>query len=212
MQFNRHLNLEGKHALLSASSWRWINDDEETLRKRICGQYSQMLGTLLHEIACKHIRYRVKLNKYDKKNIILELLANGIPDMVINTLDFDSMFENLMIYVNDGIGFKMEPEVVLSYSDNCFGTTDAIKFSESDYFLRIHDYKSGTTPAHMEQLMIYAALFCLEYRIKPSAIQSELRIYQNNEIIYHNPTTDELLPIMDSIVSTDKFITKMKEV
>ena len=30
--------------------------------------------------------------------------------------------------------------------------------------LRIHDYKSGITPAKMDQLMIYAALFCLEYK------------------------------------------------
>jgi hypothetical protein len=212
MQFNRHPNLEGRHALLSASSWRWINDDEESLVKRICGQYAQAMGTLLHEIARKHIKYRTKLNKYDKKNIILELLANGIPDIVISTVDFDSIFENFMTYVNDGIGFKMEPEVVLSYSDNFFGTADTIKYSEEERFLRIHDYKSGTTPAHMEQLMIYAALFCLEYRIKPSAIGIELRIYQNNEIIYHNPTVDELLPIMDKIVTTDKFMNQIKEV
>lgn len=212
MQFNRHPNLEGRHAILSASSWRWINDDEETLIKRLCSQYAQTLGTLLHAIAYKHIKFRTKLNKYDKKNVILELLSQGIPDMVISNLDFDSMFDNLMTYVNDGVGFKMEPEVVLSYSDNFFGTTDAIKFSEAEHFLRIHDYKSGTTPAHMEQLLIYAALFCLEYRVKPSTIDTELRIYQNNEIIYHNPAVDEILPIMDSIVTKDKFIDKMKEV
>lgn len=212
MQFNRHPNLEGRHAILSASSWRWINDDEESLIKRLCSQYAQTIGTLLHSIAYKHIKFRTKLNKYDKKNVILELLSEGIPDMVISNLDFDSMFDNLMTYVNDGVGFKMEPEVVLSYSDNFFGTTDAIKFSEAERFLRIHDYKSGTTPAHMEQLLIYAALFCLEYRIKPATIDTELRIYQNNEIIYHNPTVDEIVPIMDSIVTKDKFIDKMKEV
>ena len=171
-----------------------------------------MLGTLLHEIACKHIKFRTKMNKYDKKNVILELMANGIPEMVIHSLDFDSMFENLMNYVNDGVGFKMEPEVVLCYSDNFFGTADTIKYSESEHFLRIHDYKSGTTPAHMEQLLIYAALFCLEYRIKPSTIDIELRIYQGNEIIFHNPAVDEILPIMDKIVANDKFMNKMKEV
>lgn len=211
MQFNKHPYLEGKHALLSASSWRWINDDEESLAKRICSQYSQTMGTLLHEIACKHIRYRTKMNKYDKKNIILELLSNGIPGMVISTVDFDSIFENLMTYVNDGVGFKMEPEVVLSYSENMFGTADAIKFSEEEHFLRIHDYKSGTTPAHMEQLMIYAALFCLEYRVKPSTIDIELRLYQNNEVIVHNPSTDEILQIIDKIIATDKFMTNIKE-
>ena len=116
-----------------------------------------------------------------------------------------------MTYTNDAIGFKMEPEVVLRYSNNFFGTTDAIHFNEKERFLRIHDYKSGVLPAHMEQLMIYAALFCLEYRIKPGEIDTELRIYQNNEIVYHNPGADEIVPIIDKIVTFDNFITKMKE-
>ena len=211
MTLNKHFDLEGKHAMLSASSWRWINDDTESLTKRICSQYSQSMGTLLHDIAYKHIKYRMKMNKYDKKNVMLELLSKGIPGLVIDTIDFDGMFDNLMTYINDGIGFKMEPEVVLRYSNNFFGTTDAINYSEKEKFLRIHDYKSGVLPAHMEQLMIYAALFCLEYRIKPSTIQIELRIYQNNEIVYHNPSADEIVPIMDKIVTFDNFLTKMKE-
>ena len=211
MTLNKHFDLEGKHAMLSASSWRWINDDTESLTKRICSQYSQSMGTLLHDIAYKHIKYRMKMNKYDKKNVMLELLSKGIPGLVIDTIDFDGMFDNLMTYINDGIGFKMEPEVVLRYSNNFFGTTDAINYSEKEKFLRIHDYKSGVLPAHMEQLMIYAALFCLEYRIKPSTIQIELRIYQNNEIVYHNPGADEIVPIMDKIVTFDNFLTKMKE-
>lgn len=211
MTLNKHFELEGKHAMLSASSWRWINDDTESLTKRICSQYSQSMGTLLHEIAYKHIKYRMKLNKYDKKNVMLELLSKGIPGLVIDTLDFDAIFDNLMNYINDAIGFKMEPEVVLRYSNNFFGTTDAIHFNEKEKFLRIHDYKSGVLPAHMEQLMIYAALFCLEYRIKPGEIDTELRIYQNNEIVYHNPGADEIVPICDKIVTFDNFITKMKE-
>lgn len=211
MTLNKHFDLEGKHAMLSASSWRWINDDIESLTKRICSQYSQLMGTLLHEIAYKHIKYRMKMNRYDKKNVMLELLSKGIPGLVIDTLDFDVIFDNLMTYINDAIGFKMEPEVVLRYSNNFFGTTDAINFNEKERFLRIHDYKSGVLPAHMEQLMIYAALFCLEYRIKPGEIDTELRIYQNNEIVFHNPGADEIAPICDKIVTFDNFITKMKE-
>ena len=66
-------------------------------------------------------------------------------------------------------------------------------------------------PAHMEQLMIYAALFCLEYKIKPAEIGIELRLYQNNEILYHNPTVEEIVPIIDKIVTFDKIINKIKE-
>lgn len=211
MNFNRHYQLEGKHAILSASSWRWLNDDEDAIVKRLCSQYAQVIGTILHDIACKHIRYRIKFNKYDKKNVMLELLANGVPGVVIDAMNFDKVFENLMTYVNDGVGFKMHPEVVLCYSDNFFGTADAISFNENERFLRIHDYKSGAIPAHIEQLKIYAALFCLEYRFKPTEIDSELRIYQNNEVLYHNPEPDEILEVADKIVDLDKFLNQIRQ-
>jgi hypothetical protein len=207
MNFNKHFQLEGKHALLSASSWRWLYDDEESLIKRIRSQYSTDIGTILHNVAYKHIKYQIKMNKYDKKNVMLELLSNGIPGYVVDALDFDSMYENLMTYVNDCVGFRMKPEVVLYYSNNFFGTADAIKFDEKEKFLRIHDYKSGVTPAHMEQLLIYAALFCLEYRIKPSEIEVELRIYQNNQIVVHNPAPDEITNVMRTIEKREKFLT-----
>lgn len=68
--------------------------------------------------------------------------------------------KTLNAYVNDAIGYKMIPEQILFYSDNCFGTADAIVFRNG--LLRIHDLKTGVIPAHMEQLEVYAALFCLE--------------------------------------------------
>lgn len=113
------------------------------------------------------------------------------------------------MYVNDAIGYKMIPEQVLYYSDNCFGTADSIIFR--DHLLRIHDLKTGSTPAHMEQLMIYAALFCLEYKYKPADIGMELRIYQNNEITVYEPTVEDILPIMDTIITFDRIINKIKE-
>ena len=211
MNFNRHLDKEGKHAIFSASSWRWLNDDQDGLIKRMCAQYAQTIGTILHALAYRHIKYLIKLNKYDKKNVMLELLSNGIPGVVIDAIDFDSMYENLMAYVNDCIGFRMHPEVVLYYSDNFFGTTDAISYNENTRVLRIHDYKSGVLPAHMEQLKIYAALFCLEYRIKPFEIaETELRIYQKCEVLYDNPSPDEIKAIAEKIVSLDKFLNQLR--
>ena len=56
--------------------------------------------------------------------------------------------------------------------------------------------------------MVYTALFCLEYKIKPVGLNAELRIYQSNEIIYHNPTVDEIVPIIDKIITFDKIINK----
>ena len=117
--------------------------------------------------------------------------------------------KTLNMYVNDAIGFKMRPEQVLYYSDNCFGTADAISFRGD--ILRIHDLKTGVTPAHMNQLLIYSALFCLEYAIKPSEIETELRIYQNNEIVFMKPTIEDIAPIMDKIITFDKVINKINQ-
>ena len=103
----------------------------------------------------------------------------------------------------------MIPEQVLYYSDNAFGTADAIVFR--DNFLRIHDLKTGITPAHIEQLEVYAALFCLEYDIKPGEIEMELRIYQNDEVLFANPTAEDIVPIMDKIIRFDRIIQEVKE-
>ena len=71
--------------------------------------------------------------------------------------------------------------------------------------------KTGVIPAHMEQLIIYAALFCLEYHIKPGEIETELRIYQNNDVQIANPTAEDILPVMDRIIKADGIIKKIKE-
>ena len=182
MNFNEHGQLKGCHAFLSASKYHWVNYDEE----KLAATYSKFLavqkGTKLHDFAAQCIELGQKLPKSKK---------------------------TLNMYVNDAIGFRMTPEQVLYYSDNCFGTADAISFR--DGLLRIHDLKTGVTPAHMEQLMIYAALFCLEYRMKPAEIGIELRLYQSDEILIHEPEVDEIVPIMDKIISFDKLIQRIKD-
>lgn len=181
MNFKKHSSLEGKHAFLGASKYHWINYDDDKLIESYSKFQATLNGTILHDFACQCITLGQKLPKSQK---------------------------TLNMYVNDAIGFKMKPEQVLYYSDNCFGTADAIVFRNN--LLRIHDLKTGVTRAHMEQLEIYAALFCLEYNKKPSDIDMELRIYQNNEIIVHNPTVEDILPIMDKIITFDKLIDRMK--
>ncbi len=102
----------------------------------------------------------------------------------------------------------MTPEQVLYFSENSFGTADAISFRNN--LLRIHDLKTGVTPAHMEQLEIYAALFCLEYAIKPSEIEMELRIYQLDDVLIFQPTVEDIAPIMDKIRTFDKILKRIK--
>jgi hypothetical protein len=182
MNFNKHSNLNGKHAFLGASKYHWINYDEEKLAESYFRFQAVQRGTVLHNFAAQAIELGQKLPKSKK---------------------------TLNMYVNDAIGYKMTPEQILYYSDNCFGTADSISFRNG--LLRIHDLKTGVTPAHIEQLMIYASLFCLEYRMRPGDIDIELRIYQSDEILYHNPSADEIGPIIDKIVSFDKLLNKIKE-
>lgn len=181
MNFNKHSNFEGQHAFLSASKYHWINYSEEKVAEAYSRSVAIQKGTELHAFAAQCIKLGQKLPKSQK---------------------------TLNMYVNDAIGFKMTPEQILFYSENCFGTADAITFRNG--LLRIHDLKTGLISAHMEQLEIYAALFCLEYKMKPAEIEIELRIYQNNEILYSNPTTDDIVPIMDKIITFDKIINKIK--
>lgn len=181
MNFLTHSNLKGCHAFLSASKYSWLNYDDEKMIDAYRKHLAALKGTELHDFAATCIKLGQKLPNSRK---------------------------TLNMYVNDAIGFKMEPEQVLYYSDNCFGTADSICFRNN--LLRIHDYKSGENPAKMEQLLIYAALFCLEYRVKPSEIDFELRIYQNDDIDIWNPTVDDVVPVMDKIISFDKLINNIK--
>ena len=114
------------------------------------------------------------------------------------------------MYVNDALKFKLTPEQPLYYSRNCFGTADGISFDEQKRFLRIHDLKTGASPTHMEQLQIYAALFCLEYHVKPGTFDSELRIYQNDAIQIYVPESTDIAKIMDTIIRFDDRIEKLK--
>ena len=122
--------------------------------------------------------------------------------------DRDFICPNLVSYVNDAIGYRMDAEKILYFSENAYGTADAICFRNN--CLRVHDYKSGKGTVKMDQLYIYVALFCLEYNIKPGEIEIETRLYHANEILIDNPTAEDILPIMDLIVMNDKFLSKIR--
>ena len=206
MNFNQHSDLEGLHAFLGASKFSWLNYDQDKLELAYRRQYANVIGTVLHDLAHRCIKNKVKLSKGDRHLVTLTLLENGVPQGLINAND---ILETLVPFVNDALGFRMESEQILYYTENAFGTADVISFK--DNFLRIHDYKSGITPVHMEQLRIYAALFCLEYLVKPENIKIELRIYQKGEILYEEPDPKDIRAIMNKIVDSDRFLRKIKE-
>ena len=182
MKFNEHYNLAGSHAFLGASNPAWTNYDEDKLVERYMSSQAAVRGTRLHALACELITMDVKLPRNN---------------------------QTLSAYVNDAIGYKMQPEQILFYSQNCYGTVDAISFRGNK--LRIHDLKTGVVPGKMRQLEVYAALFCLEYKFKPHALDIELRIYQTDEIFVHVPDADDIIQIMEQIKRCDKIIESMKE-
>lgn len=197
------------HALLGGSKYAWVNYTEEQLYNYVVSTYATTIGTLVHELAAKLIKNKLKITKSEaKKMIMLHLLENGIPRSVI---DVERYSENFTAYVNDAIGFDMRPEQKLVYSEYAWGTADAISFNEKKGMLRIHDYKNGVTQPSLHQLENYAAFFCLEYHIQPKDISTELRIYWQNQIITGLPTAADIVPIMDETITKSQFIKIMKE-
>ena len=182
MNFNKHSNLEGQHAFLGASNYHWINYSDKKLAETYMKSLATQKGTVLHGFAAQCIRLNQKLPKSQK---------------------------TMNMYVNDAIGFKMAPEQVVYYSNNCFGTADAISCRNG--MLRIHDLKTGAIPGKIEQLMIYDALFCLEYNIDPSDIGHTLRIYQFDDFSEVTPEPGRISEIMDQIVRFNELLLLREE-
>ena len=151
MRWNKHSELEGRHAFLSASNYHWVGYSEEKLINVYQNQQAKILGTKLHAFA------------HDAIVLRRMLYEDGT---------------TLSMFVNDCIVDQRSSEVLLYFSDNAFGTADGIGFENG--VLRIYDLKTGKTPASMKQLEVYASLFCLEYNVNPTDIDILLRIYPSS--------------------------------
>lgn len=182
MRFNTHSAIAGQHAFLSPSTYHWIRYSDQKLRARWTARQASARGTSLHDLAHNAIRLGVELSRGDR---------------------------TLAAYVSDGIKYKMTVEQPLFYSDNCFGTPDTICFRRR--VLRIHDLKTGLARASMDQLRVYAAIFCLEYAVSPFDIKIELRIYQNGEVHTEQVDPEEISAIMETIIWADMEIERFKE-
>ena len=181
MRFNQHSGLQGKHAFLSPSSYHWLNYNEQKLEARYASYQSARRGTDLHALAHEAIRLGIRLSR---------------------------AHEALSTYVKDALGYKMQCEQSLFYSDNCFGTADTISFRRGQ--LRIHDLKTGIVATSFQQLKVYAAIFCLEYCVDPCSIEIELRIYQRDEVRVDTPFGEEIIEVMDKIVLFDQQVEQLK--
>jgi hypothetical protein len=180
MRFNKHLNLHGEHAFLSPSSYHWINYTPNRLAERWTTAQAAAWGMAQHEYAQGEIQA-------------------GRESEHIGTLG---------MYINDCIHHKMVCEQILYYSENCFGTTDAISFRYKT--LRIFDLKTGVIKGSVHQLEVYAALFCLEYEVDPRDINIELRIYQDEDVVIYDADPEDIIFIMQKIQEFDRQINQLR--
>lgn len=179
--FNEHEKLEGTHAPFGASNYHWINYTPDKLVKVVKNMSAARRGTELHDLAHRLIKHGIRLPDERK---------------------------TLNLYVNSSIHYGLKSEQVLYYSDNFFGTADAIGLD--DVILRISDLKTGVTPASIHQLEIYAAFWCLEYDVNPFDITFELRIFQNDDVQVFLGDPAAVNKIMTTIVEFDRIITLTK--
>lgn len=189
MIWNDHSKLKGKHAILSPSSNAWIRYSDEELKLFKSKEEAKIRGTALHN--------------YAQQAIILQ------------RRQFSLVRDTVAMYINDCIDNDMQAEVQLYYSDNCFGTADAISYENG--FLKIFDLKTGDSveyfrwnpdiqgwDVHYDQLLIYAALFCLEYKVRPNELKGcELRVYQSDNCVPYTPTVQELDWYISQIINAN---------
>lgn len=180
----RSTRIIGQHAFLSPSNYHWLNYDTEKLRQVYFQKQQAALGDKYHAYAQQAIE--LKLQQPD----------NGT---------------TISMYINDAIGFRMEPEVPLYYSDDCFGTADAVGFYPEHGLLRISDLKTGITPTSMTQLKIYAALFCYEWNCNPLDLHFILAIYQNDAVLVEEPDPAEILQVMSQVKAQADYIAYLRE-
>lgn len=177
-----HFELSNRHAFMAPSKKAWLNYNPDRIREVWINDKAKEEGTRLHAYASEAIMLKQKQAR--SKRAVAQ-------------------------FINDAIGFGMDSEITLAYSLNCFGTCDAILFK--DGLLRIHDLKTGKGKVYFDQLVIYAALFCLEYHADPEQMDFELRIYQGMEVMVYEPTAEEIIRTMDHIQVMDNVVNNVAD-
>ena len=118
MEWIPHWNLQGKHAFLSPSGYSWLGYDEDKMARSYENKQNTARGTALHELASQ---------------------------LIISKTELAPKKKALNLFVNDCIRDNMSSEILLYYSDHCFGTADGIKWDSDNNELRIYDLKTGVS-------------------------------------------------------------------
>lgn len=214
MNLNNHSRLRGRHALFSPSQPAFFSMTPDEFRDSLARKMRASLGTEIHGWAFSKISRRHKVTSVrEAAKSIDEYIFNKYYNEQYDSISVDGrrllkslnllppeVFETAKSYVNDAIGFRMKPEVVVEAipgAERFFGTIDAVIFS--DKILRIHDLKTGSSTPKIDQLLGYDVYYCMEYDIDPYEIEHELRIYWNNDVLIATPTGDDIKPLMEKI-------------
>lgn len=225
MQWRDHSKLKGKHALFSPSQPGYLKLSEEEFKSRLVSKEKAGLGTEIHDWCFTRITRRHKISSIKELvKSIDEFIFNKyyLPEYGIITLEGRRLlsalpyvgtetFNTIKSYVNDAISFRMDPEIVLLYSERFFGTADSVAVTSDA--IRIHDLKTGSTPAKIEQLLLYDAYLCHEYSIDPRSVElHELRIYQNDDILIGTPTGEDVMAVLEQLKRFDEIQRQFEEV
>lgn len=204
--FNPHKEIgKDDHAIISPSRHNVKPGmTDEQFDAYICSIWSTTIGTALHDLAATIITKRVRISsgREMQHDIDIALCKAGVP---MNVNYNPTLPETLIMYTKDCIGFDMSIEQPLAYSKWVFGRADAISFNPRKGELKIFDLKTGKVPASLDQLLQYAAIFFLEYNIKPGEVKTELDIYQNGDILTGLPKASDILPQMDEFKKRSKY-------
>lgn len=218
MIWNKHSKLRGTHATFSPSQTSY-SSLKENLQVRFINKNRASVGTEIHEVAFYKIMRMHKVSAikeliYDIDEYIFRKYYRAEDDYLppfaarmLKTLSYipKEVFESVKLYINDAISYKMNPEVILYYNNDIYGCADCISFSNN--LLRIHDLKTGSVTAnHFEQLINYAALFCLEENLDPSRFSTEVRIYKSGEVMVCELAAEDIKQVMKDIVDVGKQI------
>lgn len=213
------------HAPFPPSQPSWLNYTDEQLIEALKNKYRAEIGTEIHEWAShqiilsskvsgiKEVEKGVKTHIYEKyMEKYSKCYDPEFGTLLLKHLHYISgeAFLTTKQFVNDSIGFRMESEKRLTVSNMIYGTADAVRYYTKENLLRVSDLKTGKRPAKIEQVFIYAALYCYEYNLKPLNTNFEARIYQNGEIFIEQPSGEDINDIFMNILHKDEVAKKFE--
>lgn len=213
------------HAPFPPSQPSWVRYTDAQVIEAFKNKYRSDIGTEIHEWAShqiilgskpsgiREVERGVKTHIYEKYMVD----TSKTYDPRVGSIFLDHLrylpgeaYLSVKMFVCDSIGFRMESEQKLSVSKVIEGTADAVRFYPKDNLLRISDLKTGSRPAKIEQVFIYAALYCYENRLDPLKTNFEARIYQNGEIYIEQPTGEEIKSLLNTILHINEVVSKFE--